>query len=151
MPENKSDQSDVIAQNAQLTTQIASLTAQLTAQTAKVTALEGDNKVLAADKAALTAQLETANTKVTAITKERDDLKAENTTLKANAQTVEQAAAAKVAAMGISGKTEKEKAEDGKGGKEANAKPSWTDRILKAKGCSSLDELAEKSQQNRNR
>jgi chromosome segregation ATPase len=135
MEGNKPSEADILAQNAKLTTDLATAQASIVTANTQISALTSENTTLKADKATLTTQLATANASLSTVTAERDSLKAEKTT-------VDAAAAKAVAKLGIdspAGKSDVKAPAD-------NKKLSFTDRILAAKGCKTLEELEAKRQ-----
>jgi len=139
----KADQSDIVSQNAKLTKDLETANANLATANGKLEKAQSDltaanEKLTAVTKERDKAQsdLTAANEKLTAVTKERDDAKAENGKLTAEKKTVDEAAAAKVASLGIvSGKKEADKT-----GATAEKKPSLTERVLSAQGVKTLAE-----------
>lgn len=111
--------------------------AQLTSATA---ALKGANATVESQKATITALQNQLETEQDAHTKERDGLKAKVAELEAKQNDFDKSVAAKVASLGISGEAGKQTEA---GGEKAKA-PTYTERVLKANGVTSLEALHEK-------
>jgi hypothetical protein len=104
--------------------------------TARIVALEGDKAKLAAG-ATLPTDLVTAANSIATLTKERDDAKGQVTKLEGEKKTVDEAVAAKVAALGISDKGGRKAEDVDAGGKKLTA----TEQVCKAKGVKTYAEL----------
>jgi len=115
-----------------LISQHASLTAGKATVDGEVAKLTGDKAKLVAG-ATLPTDLVSAANSIAALT-------TENATLKNNAKTVDEAAAAKIVALGFTDKTKA-------GGADASKKPqTLTEKVLEAKGCKSIEDLNAKTE-----
>jgi chromosome segregation ATPase len=97
MNATKPDQSDILAQNAQLTADLATAKQTIGSLQTQISALATERDNLSAEKAKFTGELSAA-------TSEHERLKTENDSLKAEKQTLDKAIATKLAALGITEK-----------------------------------------------
>lgn len=139
MPEPKPDQKDILAQIETLTAELTASRASLVTASASIATLTSERDAARTALAAVTGERDSVKTALASITGERDTLKAENQKLISDKLVFEAAVAAKVATLGIVQKP------DTKSDASPNGKPlTITERILKAKGVSSLAELEAK-------
>jgi roadblock/LC7 domain-containing protein len=114
-----------------LISQHASLTAGKASFDGEIAKLKGDSTKLVAG-ATLPADLVAAANSIFSLT-------SEVATLKASAKTVDEAAAAKIVALGFTDSAKKGGASD-----QAKKPQTLTEKVLEAKGCKTLDEAREK-------
>ncbi len=138
MATEKKDQTDLVADNAALTTKLNEITALRDAADLRVTALTGENTTLKADKANLETKLTAVNADLAKVTGERDSANAEVTKLTGEKTTLEKAVASKVVALGITN----EGATADK--KEQPKAKTMDEKLLEAKGVKSYEELVAK-------
>ena len=144
---NIPDQEDILATNQRLTADNQRLTAELTAatellETAQGLAAQADQRTAEATQRgdALAKRVDTAELAARVAGEELTRLKTENATLTAKMADFNQAVAAEVQKLGLRPKAAEHKEQP------ANADLTPTQRVLLAKGVSSLAELAAKRQ-----
>jgi hypothetical protein len=141
------DQDDILATNERLTADNTRLTAELSAatellETAQGLAAQADQRTAEASQRvdALAKRVDTAELAAKVAGEELTRLKAENATLVAKMADFNAAVAAEVQKLGLRPKAAEHKEQP------ANADLTPTQRVLLAKGVSSLAELAAKRQ-----
>jgi chromosome segregation ATPase len=135
MPDTIPDQSEIVALNDQLKADLATakqtigtLQKQVDAEKASNATLTGEVSTLKKNLTDSQAATTKANSDLATITSERDTLKATNAELSAKEQDLEKRTAAKVAALGISGKAAAQPAA------KADKKLSLDEQVALAKG-----------------
>jgi uncharacterized protein (DUF3084 family) len=135
--QNVADQADVLAQLEGLTADLATAQTTITTLQGQGTVLTGERDSTRSDLATATQERDEARTSLGAVTRERDSLKSENATLKEQMADFNKRLAAELSRHGI-----RNSEASAKPAPQENRKLTATEEVLARKGVKSLEELS---------